>query len=74
MIARDSVTVILLVLATKMVKIYLFKSSLVHFRRIEPKKMLDAVKNRDVTTRAIQVLFIMQIGSSRSANTVERKI
>ena len=36
MLARDSV--ILLILATKMVKIYLFTSSLVRFRRIEAKK------------------------------------
>ena len=38
MLAKDSV--ILLVSATKMVKIYLFTSSLVHSRSIEPKKCL----------------------------------
>ena len=55
MLPRDSV--ILLVPATKMVKTYLFTSSLVHFIRIEPKKMLHIVKNCDVFRRVIQVLF-----------------
>ena len=62
MLARDSV--IIFVSATiKMVKTYLFTSLLVHFRRIEP----HTVKNCDVSTRAIQVLF-------RSAHLVQQTV
>ena len=67
MLERDSVT--LLVSATKMVKTDLFTSSHVHFRRIEPNEFLSRIgmflKSHP---RAVQ------IGSSRLANSVERKI
>ena len=65
MLARDSV--ILLVLATKMVKIYLFTSSLVHFRRIELKKCL-------MLSRIAMFLQEPSRCCSDSANAVERKI
>ena len=70
MLARDSVIVLLS--AIKMVNTNLFTSSLVHFRRpVKPKKcsMLSRI-----------VMFVkeppcaVQIGSSRSGNTVERRI
>ena len=69
MSARDSV--ILLVSATNMLKIYLFTSSLVHFRRIEPK---TAWYCEDLRCFCKSLPGAVRISLSRSANTVERKI
>ena len=69
MSARDSV--ILLVSATNMVKIYLFTSSLVHFRRIEPKTAWNCEDSRCFCKSHPGAV---QISLSSSANTVERKI
>ena len=68
MLARDSL--ILLVSASKIVRIYLSTSSLVHYTE-GYKLKLDTIKNCDVSARAIQVLFR---SVTRSVNTVERKI
>ena len=73
MLARDSV--ILLLSAIKMVNTDLFTSSLVHFRRpVRPKKcfMLSRIVMfvKEPSTDPCAV----QIGSSRSGNTVERRI
>ena len=66
--ARDSV--ILLVSATKMVRIYLFTSSLLRYRGKEAKKCLRL----SITAMFVQEPFMYcQIDYILSVNTVERE-